>query len=135
VSDEAEARLGCGTPEADEAWTRWYDKSGLTFAIDVPRTDAVDHCKDAFLEGMRTAPRSLKPMPESLPLSNFTPLMPPERKRTYHFPGGQQIALENVTAILVRPSGTHRLETADGRRWIVPPGWLAIELEMDSWTF
>ena len=52
----------------------------------------------------------------------------------YHYAGGHTITLKNVTGLCVRPSGTHRLETADGRKWIVPPGWLAIELDMDAWT-
>jgi hypothetical protein len=65
---------------------------------------------------------------------NFTKLEPPERKRIYHFPG-RSIVIENVVAVAVRPGGTHRLETADGRKWIVNPGWLAIELDMDAWTF
>lgn len=64
----------------------------------------------------------------------FTKLGCPERKRIYHFPAGT-IAVENVIAVCVRPSGTHRLETSDGRKYIVPAGWLAIELDMDVWTF
>lgn len=58
----------------------------------------------------------------------------PERKRTYHFPGGEKVTLEDVTHLLVRPSGTHRLMTSDGRKWIVPVGWLAIEIDADEWT-
>lgn len=64
----------------------------------------------------------------------LVPLNPPERKRTYHFPNAEKVVLENVTHLLVRPSGTHRLMTADGRKWIVPTGWLAVELDMDDWT-
>ncbi len=59
---------------------------------------------------------------------------PPERKRTYHFPNGK-LVIENVVAICVRPSGTHRLDSADGRKWIVSSGWIAIELDVDDWTF
>jgi hypothetical protein len=62
------------------------------------------------------------------------PLDPPETRRTYHFLGGERLELRDVVALCVRPSGTHRLETADGRKWIVPPGWLAIELEVAAWT-
>lgn len=62
-------------------------------------------------------------------------LSPPEKSRTYHFPGGEMLRLENVVAVCVRSSGTHRLETGDGRKWIVPTGWIGIELEVDTWTF
>jgi hypothetical protein len=58
----------------------------------------------------------------------------PKRGRTYLFPSGK-VAFENVVAVCVRPSGTHRLELADGRKVIVNPGWLAVELDMDEWTF
>lgn len=64
----------------------------------------------------------------------FTKLDPPERRRVYHFPGGK-VEIENVAAVCVRSSGTHRIETADGKKYIVNPGWLAIELDMDGWTF
>lgn len=64
----------------------------------------------------------------------LTKLNAPERKRTYHFPSGERIELKDVTHLLIRPSGTHRLMTADGHKWIIPPGWLAIELDMDEWT-
>ncbi len=64
-------------------------------------------------------------------------LNPPERERVYHhanFPGGR-IALKNVTHLLVRDSGTHRLKTADGKKWIVDPAkGIAIELDVDDWT-
>jgi hypothetical protein len=63
----------------------------------------------------------------------MTTLDPPEKKRTYHF-AQRSFVLENVVALCVRPSGTHRLETADGRKWIVPTGWLVIELEVEAWT-
>ncbi len=71
-------------------------------------------------------------MPETKP--EFVQLNPPERKRTYQFPTGS-VSFENVTAICVRPSGSHRLETMGGRKHIVTPGWLAISLDVDDWTF
>lgn len=64
----------------------------------------------------------------------MTPINPPERKRTYHFADGRILAIENVSAICVRPSGSHRLETVEGQKWIVAPGWVAIELDIDKWT-
>lgn len=62
------------------------------------------------------------------------PLTPPEKSRTYHFPKGEKVVLQNVTHFLSRPSGTHRLKTADGKHWIVPVGWLGIELEVENFT-
>lgn len=64
----------------------------------------------------------------------FQKLNPPEKKRTYHF-AGRSLELLNVTAVCVRPSGNHRVETADGKKYIVSAGWLAIELEVEKWTF
>jgi hypothetical protein len=59
----------------------------------------------------------------------------PEKKRTYHFPGGDVLTFEKVTKIEVRPSGKHRVETADGRKAFVGTGWLWIEIEADEWSF
>jgi hypothetical protein len=65
----------------------------------------------------------------------WTELSPPERKRTYVFPGGQKLELTDVVRIEVRESGKHRLECADGSRYIVAPEWLYIVLDVDDWTF
>jgi hypothetical protein len=62
------------------------------------------------------------------------PLTPPERSRTYEFPGGHRVTLANVTRFLARESGTHRLETADGRLHIIPAGWLHIEIDAEGWS-
>ncbi len=67
--------------------------------------------------------------------ADFKAINPPERKRTYHFPNNETITFENVSAVCARPSGTHRLETTDGKKYIVRAGWLAVELDMDAWTF
>ena len=68
---------------------------------------------------------------------DMTELNPPERTRTYHhanFLGGK-LTLKNVKFLLVRPSGTHRLVTADGMKWIVDPArGFAIEIDVDDWT-
>lgn len=58
-----------------------------------------------------------------------------ERKRTYHYGGDETLVLQNVTRIEVRDSGTHRLETADGRKLFVRPEWLWIEIDTDDWVF
>lgn len=64
----------------------------------------------------------------------FTSIDPPEKMRVYIFAGGEKVSFENVTGLAVSKSGTHRLETVDGRKHIVPVGWLSITLEMDDWT-
>lgn len=63
----------------------------------------------------------------------MTKLEPSENSRTYHFPNGT-FKIENVHALAVSESGTHRLETGDGRKWIVPVGWMAIEIDAAEWT-
>jgi hypothetical protein len=65
----------------------------------------------------------------------FVQLDPPENSRTYKFPGGESVTLTNVTAICIRKSGMHRLETSNGLKHIVPPGWLHIVIEVADWTF
>lgn len=70
---------------------------------------------------------------------NWTEFGPPERKRTYHFPGGEVLTFEGVTRIEIRDSGKHRVECAPGkdgkvRRAFVSPGWLWVELDIDDWT-
>jgi hypothetical protein len=64
----------------------------------------------------------------------WTELNPPERKRTYIFPTND-LEISDVLRICIRPSGSHRIETADGLKYIVNPGWLAIVLDTDDWTF
>jgi hypothetical protein len=56
-----------------------------------------------------------------------------EAFRRYHFPNGV-FTVENVIGLCIRPSGTHRLNTADGRKFVVPTGWLAIEVGAESWS-
>jgi hypothetical protein len=58
----------------------------------------------------------------------------PEVSRTYHY-RDHALTVKNVVAVCVRPSGTHRLESGDGKKWIVAPGWLAIEIDTPEWTF
>jgi hypothetical protein len=65
----------------------------------------------------------------------FTKLNPPERSRTYVFTGGETLEFRGVVAIRVSESGHHRLELADGKKVIVAPRWMAIELDVDAWTF
>lgn len=64
----------------------------------------------------------------------LTKLNPAEKSRTYTFAGGEKITLENVTHFLARESGTHRLQTADGKLHIVPVGWLHVEIKAAAFT-
>lgn len=65
----------------------------------------------------------------------FIELKPAESWREYTFPGDQKVRLENVTKIAVSERGTHRIETQDGRKHIVPSGWIHIEIDVATWTF
>lgn len=56
-----------------------------------------------------------------------------EEARRYIFPNGE-IVLADVKRLCVRPSGTHRVETGDGKKWVVAPGWLAVEIEVEHWS-
>jgi hypothetical protein len=67
-------------------------------------------------------------------MDDMTELNPTEASRIYTFPGGDRVTLTHVTHLLVRPSGSHRLKTADGRLHIVPAGWIHIELDTSAWT-
>jgi hypothetical protein len=57
-----------------------------------------------------------------------------EKSRTYHYATHSR-TIKNVVAVGVRSSGNHRLETEDGRKWIIQPGWEAIEIDTPEWTF
>lgn len=64
----------------------------------------------------------------------MTKLDPIEKTRTYLFPKGEKIELTDVIEFCNRPSGGHRLKTADGKLHIITPGWLAIELICEEFT-
>lgn len=51
-----------------------------------------------------------------------------EKIRTYDF-GAHSVTLHNVTELVVRPSGTHRVKTADGNLHVIASGWLAIHID------
>ena len=57
-----------------------------------------------------------------------------EQDRTYYFPNGR-VDLMGVVSINVSKSGTHRLNTKDGKKHIVPTGWIHIEFSAEDWTF
>lgn len=58
-----------------------------------------------------------------------------EQERIYHFPNGEAVKIGGVIGINVSKSGTHRINTSDGHKHIVAPGWLHIEFVADEWTF
>lgn len=55
-----------------------------------------------------------------------------ENERIYNFPNNEKVVLKNVRKLIVRDSGTHRLETADGKKHIIAKGWLSIEIDSDN---
>jgi hypothetical protein len=64
----------------------------------------------------------------------LTPLNPQERSRTYTFPNGETVTLNDVTHFAAGET-THRLKTADGKIHIVPKsGWLHIAIDADKFT-
>jgi len=67
-------------------------------------------------------------------MPEMTKLTPPEKTRVYYFPGHERAVFHNVTALSVSERGTHRLEDGQGQKFIVPPGWLYIKLDVDNWT-
>lgn len=58
-----------------------------------------------------------------------------EQKRTYHYSDGTTDTIDGVVSINVSKSGTHRINTVDGKKHIVPPGWRRISFEAADWTF
>lgn len=63
-----------------------------------------------------------------------------ETKRTYVYPPsaenpqGFRYEVKDVVRLHVRPSGSHRLETAEGLKLVVMPGFKAIEVEAPAWS-
>lgn len=59
-----------------------------------------------------------------------------ETSRTYYFPsedGARAFTIHDVRRIATRPTN-HRLETLDGKKYIIPATYIAIEIEADVWT-
>lgn len=68
-------------------------------------------------------------------MTEWVELNPPERMRKYIFPK-KEFIVKNVVRIKVSEFGTHYLETSDNNlRHIIFPGWIAITLDVDDWTF
>lgn len=64
-------------------------------------------------------------------MNNATTLT--EKERIYVFPNNEKVVLKNVTELIVRDSGTHRLKTADGKLHIVRDGWIHVEIDETEW--
>jgi translation elongation factor P/translation initiation factor 5A len=58
-----------------------------------------------------------------------------ERKRTYLYHDGKELAFTDVKEVCIRLSGSHRLNLANGEKVVVNSGWLAIRLDADAWSF
>ncbi len=56
-----------------------------------------------------------------------------ESRRIYYFPGETDLVIENPIHIKVTESGYHHLETSSGKKVVVTPGWLGIELYDGEW--
>ena len=57
-----------------------------------------------------------------------------ETSRTYHFPNGS-VTIYGGCEINVSEDGTHRINTHNNKKHIIPTGWIHIELVADEWTF
>lgn len=63
-----------------------------------------------------------------------------EKIRTYLFPGGNLVVIENPIGLYVSKSGGHRLVTAAGESIYVAPGWISfrfgpVDSARDHWLF
>jgi hypothetical protein len=67
-------------------------------------------------------------------VGDFKEITAPEKCRTYVFPAGE-VTVSNVSRVCVRPSGSHRLETTSGEKYIIPSGWIAIKIDAETWSF
>ncbi|SDH43655.1 hypothetical protein [Microbacterium sp. 77mftsu3.1] len=67
--------------------------------------------------------------PAAPSIADATPTALTELTRTYDFGHGAEVTLADVVELIVRPSGSHRVRTADGRLHYVAKGWLAIHID------
>ena len=61
-----------------------------------------------------------------------------KQSRTYLFPSpeGQKstVTINNVVKVAISNT-THRLETTNGNKYIIPNGWIAIRIRAKEWSF
>ena len=62
-------------------------------------------------------------------VSKFNPV---EKSRTYTYPKGEKIVLENVKELKIGYNGNHILKTSDSKIQIISTGWLCIEIDADE---
>ena len=58
-----------------------------------------------------------------------------EQSRKYTFPNKSIVEIKDIVSINVSKSGTHRINTKDNKKHIIPKGWIHIEFIADAWTF
>jgi hypothetical protein len=58
-----------------------------------------------------------------------------EQNRVYTFPTGATVTIDGVVSINISKSGTHRINSKDGKKHIIPTGWVHIEFDADEWSF
>lgn len=58
-----------------------------------------------------------------------------EKSRKYIYSNGFKLNIKNVIDVTISDSGNHRIETEDGKKYIVTTGWVAVELDTEQWTF
>jgi len=75
-------------------------------------------------------------MPEQSIVPVGEPIALTERERVYDYGDGRTVTLRNVTELVVRKSGTHRITTADGKLHVIDKGWVAIHIDDSGkpWT-
>lgn len=76
--------------------------------------------------------RKIEQEPPATPKLQWTRLVG-EQTRTYHFPGGHTFTINRVTHLAVRPTN-HRLQTVDGKKFVIPGTFVAIEIDAAEWT-
>lgn len=64
----------------------------------------------------------------------FKEIQKGERSRTYMFPTGT-VKISGATAIAVSERNGHRVQTEGGGKFYIPPTWVAIQFDMDEWSF
>ncbi len=52
-----------------------------------------------------------------------------ENSRAYYFGKQKIIVILNPRELIVRESGTHRITDEIGMLWVIPTGWIAIEID------